>query len=68
MAIRNKLKALLANDAITMKTVAEKLSEKRNKKVSLDSLSQKLIKDTIRYSDVEEILEILGYEIEFKRK
>lgn len=68
MSIRSKIKSLLANEDLTMKSLAEKLSNAKNKKVTLDSISKKLTKDTIKYTEVEEILDLLGYEIEFKKK
>lgn len=67
MAIRNKIKAILADEDLTMKYLAEQLSEKRKKKTSLESLSQKLVKDTIKYAEVEEILEVLGYKITIEK-
>lgn len=67
MAIRNKIKAILADEDLTMKCLAEQLSEKRKKKTSLESLSQKLVKDTIKYAEVEEILEVLGYKITIEK-
>ena len=67
MTIRTKIKSLLANEDITMKSVAEELSKVKNRKITLDSISKKMAKDTIRYTEVEEILDLIGYEIEFKK-
>ena len=50
-----------------MKSVAEELSKVKKRKITLDSISKKLAKDTIRYTEVEEILDLIGYEIEFKK-
>lgn len=67
MAIRNKIKAILADEDFTMKALAEELSKKNNKKVTLDTISKKLAKDTIKYREVEEILEVLGYKITIEK-
>lgn len=67
MAIRNKIKAILADEDFTMKALAEELSKKNNKKVTLDTISKKLAKDTVKYREVEEILEVLGYKITIEK-
>ncbi len=67
MTIRNKIKALLASEDLTMKAVAYELSKRKNKKITLDTLSKKLVKDTIKYREVEEILDVLGYKITIEK-
>ena len=67
MTIRNKIKALLASEDLTMKAVAQELSKRKNKKITLDAISKKLVKDTIKYREVEEILDVLGYKITIEK-
>lgn len=50
-----------------MGEVANRLSERKSK-VALQNLSNKLTKGTIKYSEVKKIAEIIGYEIEWKKK
>ncbi len=57
---------LLASRAITIKKMAEMLSEKRGEYLSRDTLSSQINKRIIRFEDVREIAELLGYKIEFK--
>lgn len=68
MAVREDIKVLLAKEAITLTELAEMLSEKTKKKFTVYGLSKKLLKSTMRYDEVKEIAECLGYEIDFKRK
>lgn len=68
MSIRNKIKSILADEDKTMKSLAEDLSLKKNKKISADVLSKKLIRDAIKYYEVEEILDLLGYKIKIEKK
>ena len=69
MTIRKKIKNILTNEDLTIKGSAENLSQKKGTKINPDSISQKLLRDSIKYKDVEEILDILGYDIVFvKRK
>ncbi len=58
---------LLAKKAMTMTELARILTEKGTK-TSIKSLSNKLAQKTIRFEEVRKILEILGYEIEYKEK
>lgn len=67
MSIREDIKMLLAQKAITMTKLAELLTEK-GKKTSVKSLSNKLAKKTIKFEEVREILDIIGFKIEYKEK
>ena len=67
MSIREDIKMLLAKKAMTMTELAIILTEKGTK-TSIKSLSNKLAQKTIRFEEVRKILEILGYEIEYKEK
>ena len=67
MSIREDIKMLLAKKAMTMTELARILTEKGTK-TSIKSLSNKLAQKTIRFEEVRKILEILGYEIEYKEK
>lgn len=63
MGAREKVKAILAVENVTMTAIAEKIN------TSVNNLSNKLRNKTITYDSVEEIADILGYDIEFvKRK
>ena len=65
--IRNDIKMMLAKRGMTMTQLAEKLST-QDKKITVYSLSKKLRLNTIKFQEVREILDILGYEIEYKEK
>lgn len=68
MTIRTKLKSLFASENIKIKEVAENLSNVKNKTITADSISQKLLRGTIKFQEVEEILDVLGYDIIFKKR
>ena len=67
MGIREDLKSILAKEAITMKKLTEMLTEK-GKKTSYKGLSNKLKNNTIKFEDVRYILDVLDYQIEYKKK
>lgn len=67
MSIKEDIKMLLAKNSMTMTELAEKLSTKENK-VTVQSISKKLSKNTIKFEEAKRILDLLGYEIEYKKK
>ena len=52
---------------MTVTKLAKILTENTNKKYTQQSLSKKILRDTLRYSEMEQIAKSLGYEIEFKK-
>lgn len=68
MSIRKIIKNILTNEDLTIKELAQRLSEKNKKVVTPDSISQKLLRGTIKHSEVEDILDVLGYDIIFQKK
>ena len=68
MTAKQEIKVMLARKGLTLKELVTLLNEKHNRNDSLQNLSNKLNRDSIRYREVEEIADVLGYEIEFKQK
>lgn len=67
MTVREDVKILLAKENLTITELAEKLSKKYNKKYSMAGLSQKLVRSTMKYDEVKQIAEVLGYKIKFEK-
>lgn len=67
MSIKEDIKMLLAKKAMTMTHLAELLSTEQET-VTVQSISKKLSKQTIKFEEVRKIMDILGYEIEYKEK
>lgn len=66
MDIRNEIKSLIAKRGTTLKQVCQILSEKTGKKYTGNNITNKLSRKTIKYDEVENIFEILGYKLEYK--
>ena len=63
MSARGEIKSILAKENITMTDLAKKIP------TSVNKFSNKLRNNTIKYEDVRQIADILGYDIQFvKRK
>lgn len=60
--VRNEIKSYIAKSGMTMTEIADGYSKKHGP-MSVQNLSNKLAKGTIRYSDCLEIARVAGYEI-----
>lgn len=67
MKIKDEVKSYIVKEGYTMKMIA-KLINKKNSNVALQNLSNKLSRETIKYSEVKKIADILGYEIRWEKK
>ena len=66
--VRRQIKILLLQEDMMLKELAVQMSLKLGKNYTPDSLSHKIARNTITYSEMVEIAEILGYEIKFIKK
>lgn len=53
---------------MTMTEVVNELNERLDKDYSLANFSSKLSRSTLKYEEIEEIADILGYEIKWVEK
>tara|TARA_E500000178_G_scaffold326273_1_gene354350 strand:+ start:879 stop:1079 length:201 start_codon:yes stop_codon:yes gene_type:complete len=60
MDIKNEIKGLVYTAGFTLSDIAEKMGN-----ASVQNLSQKINRGTLKYSELKEILEIIGYKNEF---
>lgn len=65
MDLRNEIKSLIAKKGQTIKSVCETLELQSNTKISPNNITNKLRRGTIKFDEVEAIISVLGYHIEF---
>lgn len=65
MDVRNEIKSLIAKRASTLKQVCAVIESSTNKSISPNNITNKLRRKTIKFVEVQEILDVLGYHIEF---
>lgn len=68
MSVREDVKLLLAKEAITMKHLAEVMKERTGYPYNLKVISDKLARKTLKYEEFKLILDILNYDIEYKKR
>lgn len=67
MAIYEELKYLLAKENVTLTSISKELQQRNHNKLTLSNLSRKIKRQTIKFEEVREIAEILGYHIKFEK-
>ncbi len=65
MDARKEVKILLSKKALTMKKLAEKLSDKTGKYYSPQNLNYRLASNSLKLAEMSEICDILGFKIDF---
>ena len=68
MNVRNELKAQIVRAGMTMQQVVDLLSDEYGWSDSVCNLSAKLQRESIRYKEVLELADVLGYEIVWQKK
>lgn len=63
MSIKEQIKIALIQRNMTLTELYNQLKEKYNKDYSLQNLSSKINRNTLKYSEVQEIADILQYDI-----
>ena len=63
MPLKEDLKALIIKSGWTMTGITQELSKRCGKNISLQNFSTRLAIGTLRYTEVEEVLDIMGYSI-----
>ena len=63
MTVRNEIKAQIVRAGYTMQEVVDRLHEEYDWSDSVSNLSAKLQRESIRYKEVMELADVLGYDI-----
>ena len=68
MDIRNEIKAQIIRAGFTMQELVDRLSDEYDWRDSVSNLSAKLQRDSIRYKEVVELADVLGYDIVWQKR
>lgn len=63
MSVRNEIKAQIIRAGFTMQEVVELLHDEYGWSDSVSNLSAKLQRESIRYKEVVELADVLGYDL-----
>lgn len=68
LPLKYRLKSAIAQSGWTITAVVEVLNDRHNTSLSVQNFSSKMIRGTLKYSEVEEVLDIIGYDIVWKKR
>ncbi|MCI6937696.1 MAG: LLM class flavin-dependent oxidoreductase [Clostridiales bacterium] len=68
MNVKNEIKSIIVRSGMTMQEVVDLLPEEYGWSDSVSNLSAKLQRESIRYKEVLELANVLGYEIVWQKK
>ena len=68
MNIRNEIKAQIVRAGFTMQELEDRLSDEYDWSDSVSNLSAKLQRESIRYKEVVELADVLGYDIVWQKR
>ena len=68
MSIRNEMKSQIVRAGFTMQELVDRLAEEYGWSNSVSNLSAKLQQESIRYKEVVELADVLGYDIVWQKR
>ncbi|GFI43373.1 hypothetical protein IMSAGC018_01043 [Lachnospiraceae bacterium] len=68
MKVRNEIKARIVCAGYTMQEVVDRLSDEYGWSDSVSNLSAKLQRESIRYKEVMELADVLGYDLVWQKR
>ena len=68
MSIRNEIKSQIVRAGFTMQEVVDLLAEEYDWSDSVSNLSAKLQRESIRYKEVVELADVLGYDLIWQKR
>ena len=68
LSVRNEIKAQIVRAGFTMQEVVDLLHDEYGWSDSVSNLSAKLQRESIRYKEVMELADVLGYDLVWKRR
>ena len=68
MNIRNEIKAQIVRAGFTMQELVDRLSDEYDWSDSVSNLSANLQRGSIRYKEVVELADVLGYDIVWQKR
>ena len=68
MNVRNEIKAQIIRAGMTMQEVVDLLSDEYGWSDSVSNLSNKLQRESLRYTEAVQLADVLGYEIVWQKR
>ena len=66
--LRNEIKSYIVRQGMTMQEVVDRLHEEYDWSDSVSNLSAKLQRESIRYKEIVELADVLGYDLIWQKR
>lgn len=66
--LKDRLKGLIISQGFTMSQVNEEINRRHGKSLSFQNFSNRFRKESFSYVEIEEILDVIGYCVEWIKK
>lgn len=66
--LKDELKGLIISQGFTMSQVNDELNRRHNTNLSFQNFSNRFRKESFSYNEVVEILDVIGFRVEWKPK
>ncbi len=66
--LKDKLKGLIISQGFAMSQVNDELNRRHGTNLSFQNFSNRLRKESFSYAEIEEILDVIGYRVEWVEK
>lgn len=68
MPYKNDLKSVIVKSGFTMTQINDELNRRHNTNLGYQNFSNRLSKETFKYNEILEILDIIGYDIQWVKR
>lgn len=68
MPYKNDLKSVIIKSGFTMAQINDELNRRHNTNLGYQNFSNRLSKETFKYNEILEILDIIGYDIQWVKR
>ena len=68
MALKDEIKGYIVSNGFTITDVAAELNKRTGTEFTMQNLSNKIRRESLKYSEVLEIADILGYDIKWEKR
>lgn len=65
MSLKNDLKAIITKQGFTMSQVNDELNHRHGTSLTFQNFSNRMRKESFSYNEVVEILDVVGYKVEW---
>ena len=68
MALKDEIKGYIVSNGFTITDIAEELNKRTGTGFTMQNLSNKIRRESLKYAEVLEIADILGYDIKWEKR